>query len=172
MSKKAPAGLFWLIMLLVAGCGYNLSGRGQALPHDVDSIFVAVMSNRTTEPLLETRLTTAVRDQFARRPGFEVVSSADIADAVLSGVITSYTAHAAAYDRDDDIAEYRAEMQVEFTLERRDGTEVLWHGNVRWDEEFDAHRDRAQQDNNETAAQEQLMSRLATELYNRIVDNF
>ncbi|MGC9518346.1 MAG: LPS assembly lipoprotein LptE [Desulfuromonadaceae bacterium] len=157
---------------LVSACGYHLPGRGDAIPADVEKIFVEVLVNRTAEPFIENRLTSEVRDQFARRPGFEVVSERSKADAVISGTITRYHASAVAYDEDDDIKEYRAAMTADFRFERTDGSEVLWQGNVSWDEEFMAHDDRAQQDNNETEAQEELTFRLATELFNRIVDNF
>jgi outer membrane lipopolysaccharide assembly protein LptE/RlpB len=169
--KYIIACLF-LCIWMVGGCGYHLPGRGDALPEDVKNIFVEVLSNRTTEPFIENRLTSEVRDQFARRPGFEVVSERSKSDAVISGAITRYRASAVAYDENDDIQEYRAAMTAEFRFERTDGSEVLWQGNVSWDEEFMAHDDRAQQDNNETEAQEELSFRLATELFNRIGDNF
>lgn len=157
---------------ILGGCGYHLPGQGDALPEDIEKIYVEVLSNRTTEPFIENKLTSEVRSQFARRPAFEVVSERSKSDAVLSGTITRYRARAVAYDEDDDIKEYRAAMTVEFRFERTDGSEVLWQGNVRWDEEFSANDNRAQQDNNETEAQDELTFRLATELFNRLVDNF
>jgi outer membrane lipopolysaccharide assembly protein LptE/RlpB len=164
----------WLCLgvWVLSGCGYHLPGRGDAIPEDVKKIFVEVLINRTTEPFIENKLTSEVRDQFSRRPGFEVVSSRDKSDAVIYGTITRYSARAVAYDEDDDIKEYRAAMTAGFRFERTDGSEVLWQGDVTWDEEFMAHDDRAQQDNNETEAQDELTFRLATELFNRINDNF
>ena len=157
---------------LMSGCGYHLPGRGSALPDDIEKIYVEVLGNRTTEPFIENKLTTEVRDRFARRPRFEIVSDRSRADAVLSGNITHYSARAVAYDENDDIREYRAAMTAEFRFERPDGSELFWKGSVSWDEEFMAHEDRARQDNYETEAQDELSFRLATELFNRIVDNF
>ncbi|MDY0212508.1 MAG: LptE family protein [Desulfuromonadaceae bacterium] len=157
---------------LLSACGYHLPGRGDAIPEDVQKIYVAVLENRTAQPFIENMLTSEVRDQFTRRPGFEVVSEQDKADAVITGIIVRYSASAIAYDEKDYITEYRAVMGVDFRFERVDGSEVLWQGNVVWDEEFMADNDRAQQNNNETAAQETLSKRLASELFNRIVDNF
>lgn len=157
---------------LLSGCGYHLPGRGDAIPADVQKIFIALLENRTTQPFIENTLTSEVRDQFTRRPGFEVVSERDKADAVITGAIIRYTTSAIAYDEKDNIREYRAVMTAEFRFERIDGSEVLWQGNVTWDEEFMADKDRALQLNYETEAQETLSSRLASELFNRIVDNF
>ena len=172
LEVKYVVACLCLITWISGGCGYHLPGRGDALPDDVEKIFVEVLTNRTTEPFIENKLTSAVRDQFARRPEFEVVSTRDKADAVLSGIITRYRARAVAYDEYDDIKEYRAAMTAELRFERPDGSEVFWQGNVSWDEEFMAHDDRSQQDNNETEAQDEISFRLATELFNRIVDNF
>ncbi|MDY0184660.1 MAG: LptE family protein [Desulfuromonadaceae bacterium] len=157
---------------LLSGCGYHLPGRGDAIPADIHKIYVAVLGNRTTQPFIENMLTSDVRDQFTRRPSFEVVGDRKKADAVITGTITRYNIDAVAYDEKDNIREYRAVMTAEFRFERTDGSEVLWQGNVTWDEEFMAQNDRALQYNNETAAQKTLSSRLASEFFNRIVDNF
>lgn len=157
---------------LLSGCGYHLPGRGDAIPEDVQKIFVTVLDNRTTQPFIENILTSDVRDEFTRHRGFEVVSAQDKADAVISGSITRYRVSAIAYDEKDNIQEYRMVMTAEFRFERGDGSEVLWQGSVTWDEEFTANTDRALQLNNETAAQLSLSSRLASEFFNRIVDNF
>lgn len=172
LGMKYTVTCLCLCVWLAGGCGYHLPGRGDTIPADVEKIFVEVLVNRTAEPFIENRLTSEVRDQFARRPGFEVVSERSKSEAVISGTIIRYRANAAAYDENDDIKEYRVTMTTEFRFERTDGSEVFWQGNVSWDEEFMAHDDRAQQDNNETEAQDELTFRLATELFNRIVDNF
>lgn len=169
---KYIAACLSLCVWLAGGCGYHLPGRGDAIPEDIQKIYVDVIINKTSEPFIENLLTSDVRDQFARRPAFEVVSEPNKSDAVISGTITRYSARAVSYDENDDIKEYRAAMTTEFRFERTDGSEVLWQGNVSWDEEFLASDDRAQQDNNETEAQKELTFRLASELFNRLVDNF
>ncbi|MCA1796822.1 MAG: SPFH domain-containing protein [Geobacteraceae bacterium] len=83
-TKYTVACLF-LCVWLVGGCGYHLPGRGDAIPADVKKIFVEVMVNRTAEPFIENKLTSEVRAQFARRPGFEVVSKRSKSDAIISG---------------------------------------------------------------------------------------
>ncbi|MBN2643902.1 MAG: LptE family protein [Desulfuromonadaceae bacterium] len=166
------AVLVALALLSLVACGYHLPGRGNQLPEDVQRLVIEVLKNKTTEPFIETRLTSEVRDQFARRPYFDVVASEAQADALLQGEISSYHVRAVAYDRDDEIAEYRATMTLTARLVRATRDEILWQGDVSWSEEFKASDDRAQQDNNETLAQEDLSRRLAAELYNRITDNF
>jgi len=160
------------ITLLVCACGYHLPGRGDALPEDIQTVYVEPFQNKTTEPFLETPLTNEVRDQFSRRRTVEIVASADLADAILTGTIVSYRASTVSYDRNDDITEYRATMIVDAALTRANGEEVIWQGTVSWKEEFYANDDRAQQDYNETLAQEDLHRRLAQELYNSLTDNF
>ncbi|MCD6526230.1 MAG: hypothetical protein J7K75_04470 [Desulfuromonas sp.] len=159
-------------LLLVCGCGYHLPGRGEALPDDIQRVMIEPFNNKTAEPFLETQLTNEIHDQFSRRRTLEVVSTAELADAILSGTITSYRSSSVSYDLNDDITEYRATMVVEAELIRANGEEVIWQGSVSWREEFFANDDRAQQDYNETLAQEELSRRLAQEVYNRITDNF
>lgn len=160
------------LVLLVSGCGYHLPGRGDALPQDIQTVYIEPFVNKTREPFLETPLTNEVRDQFSRRRTMEVVSSPELADAILTGTIVSYRATTVSYDRNDDITEYRATMIVDAALTRANGEEVVWQGTVTWKEEFYANDDRAQQDYNETLAQEDLHRRLAQEIYNSLTDNF
>ena len=159
-------------VLLLSGCGYHVPGRGNALPEDIQTVYIEPFINKTREPFLETPLTNEVRDQFSRRRTLDVVASPDLADAILTGTIVSYQSSTVSYDRNDDITEYRVTMMVDAALTRSNGEEVVWQGTVSWREEFYANDDRAQQDYNETLAQEDLHRRLAQEIYNSLTDNF
>lgn len=170
--KKITLGLSLVVLLFVSACGYHLPGRGNNLPEDIHSVFIEPFTNKTTEPFIENQLTNEVRDQFSRRRTLEVLSSSDDADAILTGVVTSYRTHSVTYDKDDDITEYRVTMNVSATLTRSNGEEVLWQGLVSWNEEFFASDDRAEQDYRESEAQDDVSRRLAQEVYNRMTDNF
>ena len=161
-----------LLIFIFTGCGYHLPGRGGSLPDDVQSVFVEPIANKTTEPFIETQLTSEVRDQFSRQQGLDVVMNAERADACLKATITSYRSNAISYNTSDDITEYRITIVVDAELVRTNGEEVIWQGSVQWHEEFSASDDRAAQDYSETQAQEKVHYRLAQELYNRITDNF
>ncbi|MBW2186166.1 MAG: hypothetical protein JRG71_07130 [Deltaproteobacteria bacterium] len=170
--KKLTLGLCLVVLTLLSGCGYHLPGRGESLPDDIQSIVVVPFTNKTTEPFIENQLTNEVRDQFSRRRTLDVVASEEQADAVMSGVITSYRSHSVTYDENDDITEYRVTMTVDAKLVRTNGEDVIWQGVVSWHEEFFASDDRAEQDYHESEVQDDVSRRLAQELYNRLTDNF
>jgi outer membrane lipopolysaccharide assembly protein LptE/RlpB len=161
-----------LLLLLLSGCGYHLPNRDASLPDDIQSVFIAPIVNQTTEPFIETQLTSEVRDQFSRQQGVDVAMNAERADALLRATITSYRSNAIAYNNNDDITEYRITIEVDAQLVRTNGEDIIWHGSVQWHEEFSANNDRSAQDYSETQAQEKAHYRLAQELYNRITDNF
>ncbi len=160
------------LLLVVAGCGYHLPGRGTTLPDDVHSVVILPFGNSTTEPFIETHLTNEIRDQFLRRRTLQVVEDKEGADAVLSGSVSGYSVAAIAYDADDDIAEYRVTIHALVTLQRVDNERIIWHGEVSWNDEFRSSPDRAHQDYNEKIAQDEVCKRLAQEVYNRLTDNF
>lgn len=170
--KKLTLGLCLVVLTLLSACGYHISGRGENLPDDIQSIFVVPFTNKTTEPFIENQLTNEVRDQFSRRRTLEVVADEELADTIMSGVITSYRTRSVSYDENDDITEYRVAMTVDAKLVRTNGEDVIWQGVVTWQEEFFASDDRAEQDYRETETQEDVSRRLAQEVYNRLTDNF
>lgn len=161
-----------LLTVVVSGCGYHLPGGGTSLPADIRTLCIEPFANKTTEPFIETQLTNEVRDQFSRRQTMEVVSASENADALLNAAVTSYRSNSIAYNKNDDITEYRVTMIVDAKLVRRIDDEVLWQGAVQWQEEFYASDDRAEQDYRESEAQQTLTRRLAQEVYNRITDDF
>jgi outer membrane lipopolysaccharide assembly protein LptE/RlpB len=158
--------------LLLGGCGYHLPGRGAGLPAEVQTLYIELFSNRTTEPFLENRITDRVTDRFARKRSLRLVEKRDRADAILTGVVTSYLTTPISYDRRDVITEYRSTMTIAVTLRQTADDRVLWKGSVDWSEEYPASLDKSAQEDNEAAAIVGIVDRLSQELYFRIMENF
>jgi outer membrane lipopolysaccharide assembly protein LptE/RlpB len=158
--------------LLLGGCGYHLPGRGAGLPAEVQTLYIELFSNRTTEPFLENRITDRVTDRFARKRSLRLVEKRDRADAILTGVVTSYLTTPISYDRRDVITEYRSTMTIAVTLRQTADDRVLWKGSVDWSEEYPASLDKSVQEDNEAAAIAGIVDRLSQELYFRIMENF
>jgi outer membrane lipopolysaccharide assembly protein LptE/RlpB len=159
------------LLLCLVGCGYNFPGKGQ-LPAGVSRVYVPLFTNRTAEPLLENRLSTAVSEVFARNNRLTLVESRDEAEAILDGVIRSYSTRAISYDSNDDISEYRAQMQVEARLLQVTDGRLLWQGNAVWDDEYAAADDKAVQEDLEREAIDEISLRIAEELLSRLIDDF
>jgi len=158
-------------LLLLGGCGYHLPGRSDSLPSDVQSLYIELFSNRTAEPFLENIITDSMA-RIARNRHLRVVEKRDIADAVLSGVVTAYSTSPISYDRNDVITEYRSTMTLAVTLRQTADDRILWKGSIDWSEEYPANLDKGVQEDNEAAAIAVIVDQLAQELYFRIMENF
>ncbi|HXV20953.1 MAG TPA: LptE family protein [Desulfuromonadales bacterium] len=165
-------GLLLAALLLLGGCGYHLSGRSSNLPSDVQSLYIELFSNRTTEPFLENSITDSVIARFARNRPLRLVEKRDSADAVLSGVVTAYGTSPISYDRNDVITEYRSTLTIAVTLRQASDDRILWKGSIDWSEEYPANLDKGVQEDNEAVAIAVIADRLAQELYFRIMENF
>jgi outer membrane lipopolysaccharide assembly protein LptE/RlpB len=90
---------FVLAVLAVAACGYRLRGTGNlrdVLPAHVKKIAVPLFKNLTTRFELDKNLTAGVIDEFVARGKVEITTVA-LADAVLTGEITAFTASPTAF---------------------------------------------------------------------------
>ncbi|MDY0268193.1 LPS assembly lipoprotein LptE [Trichloromonas sp.] len=159
-----------LTVLLLAGCGYT--PRGLSAGIGVDSLYIQPFGNRTSEPFLESMLTNDLILWFTRDRQMRLVASAREAEAVLSGDVASYDRTSIAYNRRDNIQEYRSEMRVNANLRRVSDGKILWKDSLFWTEESLNSADRARQDDFETEAMQNISQRLAEQIYQRIQEDF
>lgn len=106
----APAG----------GCGYRLAGHNQLLPAQVKTIGILPFANSTRRPEVDQRITEEVTQTFNSRGGYRTVASADGADAVLKGDVTSYDVNPVKVGSDGRATAY--EVIVTATVELKDAT--------------------------------------------------
>jgi outer membrane lipopolysaccharide assembly protein LptE/RlpB len=104
------------VVLVLAGCGYQLSGRARTIPENLQRISVPMFTNATTVPGLEQLITKAVRTQLQRdgrvRLGIDASSATQ-----LRGDVTRYGLAVLATDPSDFVLEYRAEVEVHVIVE-------------------------------------------------------
>ena len=62
-----------LLAALAAGCGYQFTGRGDAFPHDVRTVFVDPLVNRSKEIGVEREMTTLLKSELNRMGQLRVV---------------------------------------------------------------------------------------------------
>jgi outer membrane lipopolysaccharide assembly protein LptE/RlpB len=168
---KRLALVLMLVATMLGGCGYHLAERTGSLPEGVNTLYVQLFTNHTSEPYLENLVTNAVISRISSKSGVSLVEDKKTADAVLTGEVTGYSVSTVAYNSRDTAAIYRTTITALATLTRADG-KVLWKGTVSWTEEFNASTNKNVQDNNETAVQKLVADRLAQDLYARMTDNF
>lgn len=165
-------GGFLLVLLLAGGCGYHPMSQPGSLPDGLQTMHIGLFGNRTTEAFLENAVTEAVIERFSRQRGLNLVESPARADALLSGSLVSYGLAASAFNRLDQITEYRVSLTVEAELRRRSDGKLLWKGSLERSEEFPGSADKAAQEDNESAAAQLAIDRLAEELHYRTLANF
>ncbi len=164
--------LLLTLLTLLGGCGYHFPGQGGALPAGVEKLYVPLFINKTTEPQLENYLSSRVSEVFSRNKQVSLVESPNDADAVLEGVIRSYSSRALSYNQNDNISEYRSTMVVDASL-RQVGTEqLLWQGSVSWQNQYAAADDKALQQDLERQAIDEITLRLAEDLLYKMLDDF
>jgi outer membrane lipopolysaccharide assembly protein LptE/RlpB len=116
---------------LGAGCGYRLvgaSGPG-AIPAKLQKLHVVPFVNKTSRSELDQRLTEQVNQEWVRRGRFQLVSSPEQADAVLSGTITSFAVSPVRFDQQGRATEYQMSVAAAVKLVDRTGPKpvTLWH---------------------------------------------
>ncbi|MCD6453759.1 MAG: LptE family protein [Candidatus Aminicenantes bacterium] len=81
--------LIILSLAIFSSCGYHLAGTGTTLPSYIKKIYIPPVKNNTSRAEVETYMTSALRDEMARR-GKEVVDRKEDADAELVGGIEGF----------------------------------------------------------------------------------
>ncbi|MDP2914480.1 MAG: LptE family protein [Candidatus Aminicenantes bacterium] len=108
-----------LLCLNLIQCGYRLRGTGNLrdiLPPTVKKISVPLFINKTTKFELDKKLTQGVIDEFVARGRVEITSDSTTADAVLSGVITGFSAVPAGFSSQGSADHYTVYVVASITL--------------------------------------------------------
>lgn len=128
----AAASSVWAAL---GGCGYSLAGRGNFLPDYIAVIAVPTFENRSDRVAIEEVFTRKVVDEFTSRGRYKIQPDVAGADAVLDGVVLSFTSAPSVLEgRTDDVAGNQAStytVVVRAQVEFRDLVEdsVLWQSN-------------------------------------------
>lgn len=123
MKKACYTFLSAVSVLSLFGCGiYSFSPGGKSA---IKTISVTQFENRTIESGLSARMTDLVVDALIADGTLKVVSAGD-ADAVLTGVLTSYAREAYTYDEFDNVTQYVVKLVFDVILQKGGSDEELW----------------------------------------------
>lgn len=76
------------VTLLLSGCmGYQLGG---SRPNGIETVTMAAVVNKTTEPAIELQVTHAVRDRIQFDGRLKLVNGTGDADGVIEVILTEY----------------------------------------------------------------------------------
>ncbi|NLB56763.1 MAG: LptE family protein [Lentisphaerae bacterium] len=125
MKKTVFASVTTLIMVIVVGgcVGYRL---GSSLPRDIKTIYIPTFTNKSGEPLVEMRATSATIAEF-QNDGTLKIATADTADVTLEATITRLELEPLSYTKADKRKpnEYRMTLTASYILTRTGSREVI-----------------------------------------------
>jgi outer membrane lipopolysaccharide assembly protein LptE/RlpB len=132
-AARAVAALGLLLaaalVAALAGCGYALVGRGNALPPDIKRVYIKPMENRTGRPRVDQAVTLAIGDEMVKRQRFTLTSSREGADAELSGVVVGFGATPVTFDTSGRATAYELSLTASIVFKRIDDDKVIWQNN-------------------------------------------
>ncbi len=169
--RKKIQWLVWLLWIPLLSCGYRFVGGG-TLPAGVDSVFIPMFENRTTETGLEIVITNAFISEITRNDKNAYTSRRDKAGAILTGVVRNMRVSNISRKGSQTTVQRRVTLVVDAVLTDRDGA-VIWSVvGAAEDEEYDVAGDKASTDRNRRAALEALSDVLAENVYGQMTDDF
>lgn len=159
---------------LLAGCGYHVAGRTNALPATVQTIAVPAFINKTHAYRIEQRMTQAVIREFLSRTSYHIISDPTQADAVLHAEITSLDSNAVIFDPVTGHATTMlVQMRAKVWLEERESKKILFHNdNYLFREEYQISTDVPSFFDEQNPALDRMAHDFASHLVADILENF
>lgn len=125
-KNNIPRAALWLLLAAAMGCGYHFSGRGEAFPDDIRTVFIESFVNRTREVGLDKEFTTALKIEMHQKGLLRVVNRLEEADAVLSGVLRGFDSRVVGVNRFDEALQYELVFALDMSFRRRSPDQLLW----------------------------------------------
>ncbi|NIO09954.1 MAG: hypothetical protein GTO40_18900 [Deltaproteobacteria bacterium] len=126
LTAILPGFLLVVIFGGASGCGYSFSGKGEAFPKNVNSVYIAEFVNSSQSVGLEKEIRIALKSEFRRRGMVRPVNEPAQADAILSGVVRSLKTDVVSVNASDEVLQYQAALVMDMSLRRRSPDELLW----------------------------------------------
>lgn len=114
------------LFLLLPACGYQLSANAPIdLPKDSTRLFLAKVTNPTTETWLEPMLRSSLRDELTRRGNVTWVGREE-AEATVNVDVRSYSTSDAVKGRDDVTYKSKVTIQMEVSFFSTKTSAIIW----------------------------------------------
>jgi outer membrane lipopolysaccharide assembly protein LptE/RlpB len=109
-----------------SACGYHLAGRSTTLPPGITTIGIPIFVNRTNRPELEQRVTEHIIDEFTTRGRTRIVPGEDGAQAIVHGIIDSYSSSPVVISESGRATRYEILITARVVLSEVTTDRVLW----------------------------------------------
>ncbi len=170
-------GLFCVLvafLLLSAGCGYHVAGRGSRLPASLKTIAVPALENRTSRYRIEQRLTEALVHELLSRTSYHVVADPAAADAVLRGQVLGLESSPLVFDTATGRATtFVVTVHLAVRLEERETKKLLYRNdNFILREQYEVSTDIPSFFDEQNPALDRLARDFAGRLVAALLENF
>ena len=115
-----------LAMLVSAGCGYALAGRGSSLPEYIKVIGVPIFKNGTPVFEIDRIITDRVRTELIGRGKYKVEPGSTGVDALVDGTVTSVTLTPASYDQSRQASRYVVTISASVSFRDMKTGKEIW----------------------------------------------
>ena len=88
--EAAPLWSIAVLVVALSGCGYHVSGKGDLMPKDVHTIYIAPFENATSHYRLTDAIPEAISRELIARTRYRLVKRPEDADAALKGSVISF----------------------------------------------------------------------------------
>ncbi len=113
-------------MLCLSGCGYHFAAAGDALPRNAQTIYVARFVNRTRVTGINDELMRYIKDEIALHRRLTVVDSPGAADLELSGEVRLFVQAPTNFNTALEPTTYNQSMTVSAVLSDLRTKKTIW----------------------------------------------
>ena len=117
-----------IILFLLAGCGYHVTGSDGNRLAPGQSLWVAFIANESISSSAQTVIRRALLEEGHTMRGLSPAGSQADSDLQVKGSLRSYSTREISYSAVDRVKEYRLTINVELELLRKGGGVPLWKG--------------------------------------------
>lgn len=157
-------------LILLAGC-LRYSFTGTSIPPGVDTIYIPFFADQSNSGLgdLTNRLNDALVERFVNQSRLQLANSEDNADAILEGVILSYSNRPFSIAGDEQANQNEVNISVRATFLYTDNEEPEWNKTFNGKFTYDPTQDPIEGEND---AASQALRQIANNMFNDAVSNW
>jgi len=97
-----------------------------ALTTRYESVYVSVFENRTNEPVLQERVTRALRRELQNDGRLRLENNAELADITIEGTLTDFRARSTSLDSDDNVLRFTIVITGDIRARDNRTGDVIW----------------------------------------------
>ena len=155
--------------LLAPGCAYT---TGTGLPSTVTNISIPTIGNRTTQYTLSQEVTDAVVSKFQSGGQLRLAGSRREATSILTGAVTDYKNAIFGIGSAQQAQEYELSIKLELQFKDLVKNRDLWKDEINMKLNYSTQASAGKPASSETEARQELVRRVADEVYARTVSRW